>query len=78
MLGDKQEITKLKTQLTAERIDKDRMQALKNCEINLSNETMNSRRSSRSLFGRYAQGKIPNDEISDIKRIVDTLYPHHQ
>ena len=72
MLGDKQEIevTKLKTQLTAERIDKERMQKhieeLRDKSQQRNNELQGE--AQEVYLEDMLKEKFPNDEVSDIKR----------
>ena len=80
MLGDKQEIeiTKLKTQLTAERIDKERMQKhieeLRDKSQQRNNELQGE--AQEVYLEDMLKEKFPNDEVSDIREeLVDTTVP---
>jgi hypothetical protein len=71
-LGDKQEIevTKLKTQLAAERIDKERMRKHIEDLSDKSNQRNNELQGEAQevMLEDMLKEKFPNDEVSDIKR----------
>jgi hypothetical protein len=73
-LGDKQEIevTKLKTQLAAERIDKERMRKHIEDLSDKSNQRNNELQGEAQevILEDMLKEKFPNDEVSDIKRGV--------
>lgn len=72
VLGDKQEIevTKLKTQLAAERIDKERMRKHIEDLSDKSNQRNNELQGEAQevILEDMLKEKFPNDEVSDIKR----------
>ena len=72
MLGDKQEIevTKLKTQLAAERIDKERMRKHIEELSDKSNQRNNELQGEAQeiVLEDMLKDKFPNDEVSEIKR----------